>query len=86
MRLVQVPDRQVILALAHVRDAAEVEGLRVRRIEPERLDEVAAMAIKDPSAPYVAPTEGGGFHVEEYKKPEYEVRVTPSVRRVLQGR
>ena len=27
----------------------------------------------------------GGFHVEEYKKPEYEVRVTPETRRVLQG-
>lgn len=27
----------------------------------------------------------GGFHVEEYKKPEYEVRVTPTQRRVLQG-
>lgn len=28
---------------------------------------------------------GGGFHVEEYKKPEYEVKVTPSQLRVLQG-
>lgn len=28
----------------------------------------------------------GGFQVEEYKKPEYEVRVTPSERRVLQGK
>ncbi len=27
----------------------------------------------------------GGFHVEEYKKPEYEVKVTPSLARVLQG-
>ena len=27
----------------------------------------------------------GGFHVEEYKKPEYEVKVTPSKPRVLQG-
>lgn len=27
----------------------------------------------------------GGFHVEEYRKPEYEVRVLPDVRRVLQG-
>src|SRR6185369_10089999 len=27
----------------------------------------------------------GGFHVEEYKKPEYEVRVTPNKMRVLQG-
>jgi uncharacterized protein YfaS (alpha-2-macroglobulin family) len=27
----------------------------------------------------------GGFHVEEYKKPEYEVKVNPSVPRVLQG-
>ncbi len=27
----------------------------------------------------------GGFHVEEYKKPEYEVRVTPSQARLLQG-
>jgi len=27
----------------------------------------------------------GGFHVEEYKKPEYEVRVTTSTLRVLQG-
>jgi alpha-2-macroglobulin len=27
----------------------------------------------------------GGFEVEEYKKPEYEVRVTPDKRRVLQG-
>lgn len=27
----------------------------------------------------------GGFQVEEYKKPEYEVRVTPEKRRVLQG-
>ncbi|MBK9169432.1 MAG: alpha-2-macroglobulin [Bryobacterales bacterium] len=26
-----------------------------------------------------------GFHVEEYRKPEYQVRVTPSTRRVLQG-
>jgi alpha-2-macroglobulin len=30
-------------------------------------------------------TQGGGFAVEEYKKPEYEVRVTPEVPRVLQG-
>ncbi|MBK7929016.1 MAG: alpha-2-macroglobulin [Bryobacterales bacterium] len=28
----------------------------------------------------------GGFQVEEYKKPEYEVRVTPSEKRVLQGK
>jgi uncharacterized protein YfaS (alpha-2-macroglobulin family) len=28
---------------------------------------------------------GGNFEVEEYKKPEYEVRVTPSKTRVLQG-
>jgi uncharacterized protein YfaS (alpha-2-macroglobulin family) len=27
----------------------------------------------------------GGFHVEEYKKPEYEVKVTPAQARVLQG-
>src|SRR5258708_22786789 len=27
----------------------------------------------------------GGFNVEEYKKPEYEVRVTPDKKRVLQG-
>ncbi len=27
----------------------------------------------------------GGFQVEEYKKPEYEVKVTPEKRRVLQG-
>lgn len=27
----------------------------------------------------------GGFYVEEYKKPEYEVKVTPSAPRVLQG-
>lgn len=27
----------------------------------------------------------GGFHVEEYKKPEYEVKVTTSTLRVLQG-
>ena len=27
----------------------------------------------------------GGFHVEEYKKPEYEVKVTPTTPRVLQG-
>src|SRR6185312_7192434 len=27
----------------------------------------------------------GGFNVEEYKKPEYEVRVTPDKARVLQG-
>ncbi len=27
----------------------------------------------------------GGFHVEEYKKPEYEVKVIPAVPRVLQG-
>ena len=27
----------------------------------------------------------GGFHVEEYKKPEYEVRVSPRRGRVLQG-
>jgi uncharacterized protein YfaS (alpha-2-macroglobulin family) len=27
----------------------------------------------------------GGFHVEEYKKPEYEVRVTTSTPRILQG-
>jgi uncharacterized protein YfaS (alpha-2-macroglobulin family) len=26
-----------------------------------------------------------GFHVEEYRKPEYEVRVTPQAARVLQG-
>lgn len=30
-------------------------------------------------------TAHGGFQVEEYKKPEYEVRVTPGRRRVLQG-
>jgi uncharacterized protein YfaS (alpha-2-macroglobulin family) len=28
---------------------------------------------------------GAGFHVEEYRKPEYEVRVTPEKLRVLQG-
>ena len=28
---------------------------------------------------------GGTFAVEEYKKPEYEVRVTPDAKRVLQG-
>ncbi|MDP9268751.1 MAG: MG2 domain-containing protein [Acidobacteriota bacterium] len=27
----------------------------------------------------------GGFHVEEYKKPEYEVKVTPDKMRVLEG-
>ncbi len=27
----------------------------------------------------------GGFQVEEYKKPEYEVKVTPAARRLLQG-
>jgi uncharacterized protein YfaS (alpha-2-macroglobulin family) len=27
----------------------------------------------------------GGFYVEEYKKPEYEVKVTPSAPRILQG-
>jgi uncharacterized protein YfaS (alpha-2-macroglobulin family) len=27
----------------------------------------------------------GGFHVEEYKKPEYEVKVTPASPRVLEG-
>lgn len=27
----------------------------------------------------------GGFQVEEYRKPEYEVRVTPGKRRVIQG-
>jgi len=27
----------------------------------------------------------GGFHVEEYKKPEYEVKVTPAQARVVQG-
>lgn len=27
----------------------------------------------------------GGFHVEEYRKPEYEVKVVPSVRRIVQG-
>lgn len=27
----------------------------------------------------------GGFYVEEYKKPEYDVKVTPSALRVLQG-
>lgn len=27
----------------------------------------------------------GGFHVEEYRKPDYEVRVKPSAGRVLQG-
>ncbi|HWR53863.1 MAG TPA: MG2 domain-containing protein, partial [Bryobacteraceae bacterium] len=27
----------------------------------------------------------GGFQVEEYKKPEYEVKVTPEMRRVIQG-
>jgi uncharacterized protein YfaS (alpha-2-macroglobulin family) len=27
----------------------------------------------------------GGFHVEEYKKPEYEVKVLPATTRVLQG-
>ncbi len=27
----------------------------------------------------------GGFHVEEYRKPDYEVRVTLAARRVLQG-
>lgn len=30
-------------------------------------------------------TQGGSFAVEEYKKPEYEVRVTPETPRVLQG-
>jgi uncharacterized protein YfaS (alpha-2-macroglobulin family) len=30
-------------------------------------------------------TQGGSFAVEEYKKPEYEVRVIPEAKRVLQG-
>lgn len=30
-------------------------------------------------------TQGGSFSVEEYKKPEYEVRVVPDGQRVLQG-
>jgi uncharacterized protein YfaS (alpha-2-macroglobulin family) len=30
-------------------------------------------------------SQGGSFAVEEYKKPEYEVRVTPKAQRVLQG-
>src|SRR4051812_26755002 len=30
-------------------------------------------------------TQGGSFAVEEYKKPEYEVRVIPDTKRVLQG-
>ena len=30
-------------------------------------------------------TQGGSFAVEEYKKPEYEVRVIPDAKRVLQG-
>jgi alpha-2-macroglobulin len=30
-------------------------------------------------------TEGGSFAVEEYKKPEYEVRVIPEAQRILQG-
>jgi alpha-2-macroglobulin len=30
-------------------------------------------------------TQGGSFAVEEYKKPEYEVRVIPDQKRVLQG-
>ena len=30
-------------------------------------------------------TQGGSFAVEEYKKPEYEVRITPEAQRVLQG-
>jgi len=30
-------------------------------------------------------TQGSSFAVEEYKKPEYEVRVTPEQKRVLQG-
>jgi uncharacterized protein YfaS (alpha-2-macroglobulin family) len=29
--------------------------------------------------------QGGSFAVEEYKKPEYEVRITPEAQRVLQG-
>lgn len=38
----------------------------------------------------VAPEESeegvyGGFHVEEYRKPEYEVKVTPGAARTLQG-
>lgn len=28
---------------------------------------------------------GGSFYVEEYKKPEYQVKVTPTAQRVLQG-
>ena len=31
------------------------------------------------------PSSVGSFYVEEYKKPEYEVRVTPEKPRVLQG-
>ena len=30
-------------------------------------------------------TQGGSFAVEEYKKPEYEVRIVPEAQRVLQG-
>src|SRR5207245_9774414 len=30
-------------------------------------------------------TQGGRFEVEEYKKPEYEVRISPAVPRVLEG-
>ncbi len=32
-----------------------------------------------------SPDVSGGFYVEDYKKPEYEVRVTPDRRRVVQG-
>ncbi len=49
------------------------------------------LAKSAPLGYYSASMESGegyasaGFEVEEYKKPEYEVRVTPSVRRLAQG-
>jgi len=42
-----------------------------------------SISVRGPRGEQYAAT--GGFHVEEYKKPEYQVTVTPLKQRVLQG-
>lgn len=49
------------------------------------LPQNAALGYYSLEARIGSATRQGGFQVEEYRKPEYEVRVTPSRTRVLQG-
>jgi len=54
-------------------------GTVSRRVESRRKRRVGLLLdFGEHRRPTALQHEAGGFHVEEYKKPEYEVKVTPS--------